>query len=288
MKIKSILALLRPHQWIKNAFVFPSLFFTPERVSVESVIAVSLGFVCFCAISSAVYIVNDFADRESDRQHPEKCTRPLAADTVSVATALPLAAVLGAAAMIGAYALSPGFFLVVVAYLLLNLAYSYAIKHVSILDIFAIALSFILRLMGGAIIVDVQPSVWIIVCTGLLAMFLAIGKRRDDLVRILDQGHRGSLAGYNIRYLDTASGIVLGALFVAYTIYTTDREVMHNLGTEQLYLTVPFVLAGILRYLQIMVVEEKSGAPTRVVLRDTFLKVAVLGWIATFGVLIYR
>ena len=288
MTISPILTLLRPHQWVKNVFIFPPLFFTPQRVSLESVIAVSLGFACFCAISSAVYIINDFADRASDRQHPEKCMRPLAAGTVSVRTALTLALVLGAAAMVGAYALAPGFFLVVVTYLLLNLAYTFAIKHVSILDVFVIALSFILRLKGGAIIVDVQPSVWIIVCTGLLAMFLAIGKRRDDLVRILDQGHRGSLAGYNIRYLDTASGIVLGALFVAYTIYTTDTAVMHNLGTDQLYLTVPFVLAGILRYLQIMVVEEKSGAPTKVVLHDTFLKVTILGWIATFGLLIYR
>ncbi|MHA1599969.1 MAG: UbiA prenyltransferase family protein, partial [Alphaproteobacteria bacterium] len=196
--------------------------------------------------------------------------------------------VLGIAALAGAYTLSVGFFIIVVAYLLLNVAYCFAIKHVSILDVFAIAVSFILRVKGGAVIIDVEPSVWIIICTGLLAMFLAIGKRRDDLVRVLDKGHRASLAGYSIQFLDTATTIVLGALFVAYTIYTTNTQVMEHLGTEQLYLTVPFVLAGILRYLQIMVVEERSGTPTKIVLRDRFLITTIIGWIVTFGILIYQ
>src|SRR5262249_44721661 len=156
-----------------------------------------------------------------------------------------------------------------------------------IVDVMVIALGFVLRVYAGGALVAVRPTVWIIACTMLLALFLALAKHRDDLVRGLAGEHRASLAGYNIRFLDTSIAIVLAALLVSYLLYTTAPENIARYHTDQLYVTAPFVVAGVLRYLQITLVEEGSGSPTQVLLTDRFLLVAVIGWIATFGWLIY-
>lgn len=287
MRQPAALALLRPHQWIKNLFVAAPLFFTPSELSAESVLRVLLGIACFCALSSAVYILNDYADREADRRHPEKCHRPLAAGTVSVKAAFSLMAALFVVGTSVAFMLSPTFALLALLYCGLNLGYSLGLKHFAIIDVMIIAFGFILRVEGGARLIDVVPSAWIVIATGLLALFLAIAKRRDDLVRSLGQDHRRSLDGYNKPFLDTALAVVLGALLVAYMVYTTDQAVMERLGTSKLFYTAPFVVAGILRYLQITLVEERSGSPTKIVLTDRFLIVTVLGWALVFGALIY-
>ena len=282
-----MVSLVRVPQWIKNGFVLAPLFFTPQAVSSQTVTRVLLGMLCFCLISSCVYIINDLSDREADRSHPKKCRRPLAAGTVSTAEALILLTVLCAVGFAGAVSLSGSFALILALYFSINLAYSFGLKHRPIIDLLAISTGFVLRVDAGARLIHVEPSEWILICTGFLALFLAIAKRRDDLVKDVGTGHRPSLHGYTTQYLDVAATMVLGALLVSYAIYTTDNDVMARLGSERLYLTVPFVLAGILRYLQIALVEERSGSPTTIVLTDRFMIVTIAGWIATFAALIY-
>ncbi|MDH3918332.1 MAG: hypothetical protein OEU25_09120, partial [Rhodospirillales bacterium] len=186
-----------------------------------------------------------------------------------------------------AIALPGGVVTVIGLYLAMIAAYSFGLKRIAILDVMIIAFGFVLRVEAGAILIDVQPSAWILIITGLLALFLALAKRRDDLILRLDDEHRQSLNGYSKPFLDVAVSAVLGALLVAYLIYTTDPSVMERLGTQQIFYTAPFVVMGILRYLQIMLIEERSGSPTAILFTDPFTILTVLGWILTFGWLIY-
>ncbi len=282
-----LFVLMRPHQWVKNAFVAAPLFFTPSSLSAESALTVLIGMLCFCALSSAVYILNDALDREADRLHPDKQHRPLAAGTVALPLALGVMTALAVGGLGVASSLSMRFGGIALLYLLINALYSIKLKDVSIVDVMLVSVGFVLRVYGGAELIHVLPSVWIIICTGLLALFLALAKRRDDLVKDLDTDHRSALKGYTKPFIDTAIGIVLGGLLVSYLIYTTDPAVMGRIGSQHLYLTAPFVIAGVLRYLQITLVEERSGSPTLLALTDKFLVLTVLGWIATFAVLIY-
>lgn len=283
-----ILALLRPHQWVKNLFVAAPLFFTPQAMTWSAAVRVLLGVVVFSALASALYVLNDWRDRDADRRHPVKRLRPLASGSVREQAALALAAGLALFAVLASLLLLPRNFLsVLLAYGLLNVAYSYLLKRFSIIDVMVIAIGFVLRIFAGGMLIQVTPTVWIVACTLLLALFLALAKRRDDLVRGLDQGHRESLSGYNRQFLDTALAIVLAALLVCYLLYTTQPENMHRLGSDKLFLTAPFVIAGVLRYLQITLVDERSGSPTRLVVSDPFLVLDILGWLATFAWLIY-
>ncbi len=285
--MKAILFLIRPRQWVKNAFVAAPLFFTPEQLSVASAINVFEGFVAFCLVASAMYILNDYMDREDDRLHPTKKQRPLAAGTVAPVTAAGLCALLLAAGVGLAYALGQIFFLMVMLYAGINIAYSIWLKRVAIIDLLCVAIGFVLRVYAGSALIDVQPSVWILNCTGLLAMFIILAKRRDDLVKEVDQAHRAGLGGYNLGYLDVCVAMVLGALLVAYMMYTTDPDVGARLHTRRLYLTVPFVLAGIMRYLQITLVEKRSGSPTVIATTDPFMILSILGWMAVIVALVY-
>lgn len=285
--LRAGVGLLRPEQWLKNLFVAAPLFFTPPMLSLANVGRVTLGVTCFCLLASAVYVFNDYWDREADRLHPEKRTRPLAAGTIGVTTAFALMAVLLLGGIGLALWLSRNFAAVAGAYVLMNAAYSLGLKQIAILDVLIVALSFVLRVLGGAALIDVRPSAWILIVSGLLALFIALAKRRDDVVRSLDRAHRGALTGYNQRFLDTAVAVILGALLVTYMIYTTDRDVMAEMGTEHLVYTVVFVIAGVLRYLQITLVEERSGSPTVLVTSDPFLIAAIVLWALTFAALIY-
>ncbi len=287
MALPPLLALLRPHQWIKNAFVAAPLFFTPAAWNAASLLQIVLGVVSFCMLASAVYVLNDYLDREADRAHPSKRTRPLAAGTVSVPLALATGGLLVALGLGLAFWLTPAFGVFALVYLANNIAYSLYLKHQAILDVMSIAFGFVLRVEGGGALIDVTLSAWIVIITGLLALFLAIAKRRDDIVKKLGSDHRKALDGYSRRFLDASLSLVLGSLLVAYLIYTTDTLVMERLGTDRLYYTAPFVAFGILRYLQITMVEERSGSPTLIVLKDRPIILCVLGWILTFGWLIY-
>jgi decaprenyl-phosphate phosphoribosyltransferase len=283
-----ILALLRPHQWIKNLFVAAPLFFTPAVLSVETIARVALGCACFCALASAMYILNDWSDRQADRQHPIKRLRPLAAEKVSPTSALLLALLLGGGGFALAYAALPrAFGHVLAGYVALNFAYSLWLKRIAIVDVLVISIGFVLRVYGGGFLIGVTPTVWIVACTLLLALFLALAKRRDDIVRGIDENHRESLAGYSTSFLDTALAVVLAALLVSYLLYTTQPENMARLHSDKLFLTAPFVIAGVLRYLQITIVEHRSGSPTRLAISDRFLLLVILGWLGTFAWLIY-
>jgi 4-hydroxybenzoate polyprenyltransferase len=287
MKLKAIISLIRPRQWVKNAFVAAPLFFTPTALSLGNLQSVAGGIVSFCALASALYVLNDFADRESDRKHPKKRYRPLAAGTVSVPVAFALFLGLLAGGLGLAIVLPGGVVKLIGLYAALAIAYSLALKRIAILDVMIIAFGFVLRVEAGAVLIDVQPSAWILIMSGLLALFLALAKRRDDLSLELDGEHRQSLKGYSKPFLDVAVSAVLGALLVAYLIYTTDPAVMERLGTDQIFYTAPFVVMGILRYLQITLVEERSGSPTAILFTDPFTILTVLGWILTFGWLIH-
>ncbi len=282
-----ILTLIRPRQWIKNVFVAAPLFFTPDRLSASSAIAVIAGFVAFSLISSAVYCLNDLRDREADRQHPVKRSRPLAAGAVQPATAVLLLLLLAAAGAATAYYLVPQILGVLAAYVGLNIAYSLYLKTIAIIDVLIVAFGFVLRIEAGARVIDTEPSAWILIVTGLLALFLALAKRRDDVTRALGADHRKSLDGYSRRFLDTSIIAVISMLLVSYLIFTTDLAVMQRLGTDRLYVTAPFVIAGVMRYLQLTIVHERSGSPTDLVYRDPGLQVSIAGWLAAFVMILY-
>lgn len=283
-----LLRLARPRQWVKNAFVAAPLFFTPDALNARNIALVAAAVAVFCLLSSAIYAFNDWCDREADRLHPAKRTRPIASGEVSPGAGLALTGVLLVAAAALALAVMPPAFLTYAGgYAVLSILYSLRLKHLSVVDVMVVAIGFVLRVEGGAVAIDIVPSVWIVICTFLLALFLALAKRRDDLAKATPGTHRPALQGYNLGFVDAALGLVLAALLVSYLIYTTDTEVTRKFGTDRLYLTVPFVVAGVLRYLQIALVEERSGSPTDLALSDRFLIVAVIGWIVTFGLLIY-
>jgi 4-hydroxybenzoate polyprenyltransferase len=257
-----LVRLARPRQWVKNAFVAAPLFLTPWRIGAETLAATATAVIVFCLLSSAVYAINDWFDREADRLHPDKRHRPLASGAVSPAAGAGLAiALLAAAAALTVLLLPRLFALYAAIYFLLNIAYSLGLKRQSILDVLIVAAGFVLRVDAGAAVIDVTPSAWIVVATGLLALFLALAKRRDDLVRTLPGEHRQS--------------------FVA------ERSASGGAGADRLWLTVPFVVAGVLRYLQISLVEERSGSQNDIVLTDRFLIATVVGWVAVYGFLLY-
>lgn len=281
------LSFLRPADWVKNIFLFAPLFFTPSLFSLSAYALVLTGVVIFCAISSSIYILNDLKDRAADQLHPQKKYRLIAAGHISVRTATVVFFILSVCGLAAGVMLSREFFIILLFYYLLNLAYCFYLKRVAIIDVYCIATGFVLRVMAGAALIHVTPSIWILICVGLLALFLGLAKRRDDVVNDLDEAHRKSIRGYNLIFIDTALAMILSALFIAYTIYTTLSFVALHLTTKHFYLTVPLVLLGALRYLQITLVEKKSGSPTSLLYTDRFLLLTVLSWVILSAILIY-
>jgi decaprenyl-phosphate phosphoribosyltransferase len=282
--------LLRAHQYLKNLFIFLPLFFSLRIDEADLLAKATLAFVIFSAVSSAVYIFNDYYDVAEDRTHPAKRERPLASGRVSARVALALAAGLLMAGLAASWLLSPDMFSLLVVYVILNAAYSIGLKHIPIVDIFVIAVNFVLRIFVGGAVTHVEIYMWIIIMTFLLALFLALAKRRDDVLIFLemDQKTRRSIDGYNLVFIDSAMMAMAAVTIVAYIMYTVSHDVIVKFGTDKLYLTTAFVILGILRYMQITFVEEKSGSPTEILLKDRFIQLAILGWIGSFGILIYR
>ncbi len=286
MKLSTLFTLIRPRQWVKNIFVFAPLFFSPTLMRDGASIDVLLTFISFCLVASGTCCFNDYRDRETDQLHPKKKLRPIAAGNVSPALALLLYAVLSGGGLALALTATRGGWIVFSYFILMSL-YTLILKRFAIIDVLTIALGFVLRIEAGAAAAQVQPTVWILVCTGMLALFIALTKRRDDLTQALDNEHRQSLGGYSAAFLDAAYIMVSTALLVSYVVFTTDAGAMIRLGSERLYLTIPFVVAGILRQLQLTMVFKKSGAPTELALTDPFLVTCTLGWIASFASLMY-
>ncbi|MCH9742873.1 MAG: decaprenyl-phosphate phosphoribosyltransferase [Proteobacteria bacterium] len=285
MKWLNVLELLRPHQWLKNLFVLAPLFFS-FHFTESNIVAALLGFVLFSLAASSIYVLNDYHDIEEDRQHPTKCNRPLASGTVSKPQAVILMLVLWGVVAVGAYALNPAFLAIVVGYVLLNVLYSFKLKHIPILDITIIAIGFVLRVFSGAILIAVTPTLWIVLVTFLLALFLALAKRRDDCLLARDGlKTRKNIDGYNLELVNAAMVLMAAVTLVSYIMYTVSPEVATRFGSEYLYLTSLFVIVGMLRYMQITFVEENSGSPTKLLLKDRFLQLTLVGWGASFGLI---
>ncbi len=287
--IKAILTLLRPHQYLKNTFIFLPLFFGLKIHHLDLLLACAYAFVAFSCVASAVYIFNDYQDREDDRQHPRKKFRPLASGMVSSRQAGILFLSLLLAGLGIAFWLDLRFFFLLTFYLVLNLAYSVRLKHIALVDVSIIASGFVLRLLAGHFASGVDLSLWIVIMTFLLALFLALAKRRDDVIIFLESGTRARkvIDGYNLPLLDAAMVMMATTTVVCYIMYTVSPEVVHRVGSDRLYLTTIFVIMSILRYMQITFVEKRSGSPTEILIHDRLFQALLLAWLATFGVIIY-
>lgn len=283
-----ILKLIRPHQYIKNLFIIAPLFFAGAITDQQALIASLLAFVFFSISASAIYVLNDLKDVNEDRLHPVKCDRPIASGRISIPQAWIIFTGLLALGLLGAYWLSEMLFYIVLLYVMLNVLYSFGLKHISIVDIAIIAFGFVLRILAGSAVIQIPPSMWIILMTFLLALFLALAKRRDDVL-LATQGKqtRKNIDGYNLEFVNAAMVIMSSVVTVSYIFYTISDEVQMRLQTEYLYLTVIFVILGIMRYMQITFVENNSGSPTKIVLKDRFLQITIVLWAAAFGAIIY-
>jgi len=264
-------------------------FFAGVLFDAVNVKILALGFICFSMIASAIYIINDYRDIEADRNHPDKRTRPLAAGTVSIPVAFVMIFLLVGAGLSLAYFLELNFFLIVTLYLVINIAYSQGLKNISILDILIVASGFLLRTIAGGLIIDVAVSKWLLIMVFLLALFMALAKRLDDLLISERDGKqsRKSVEHYNLNFIYSGITMIAGIILVSYIMYTISDDVMQRLQSEHLYLTSIFVIAGILRYLQITLVEQRSGSPTKIFLTDKFIIGTVLGWAVSFFIIIY-
>lgn len=283
--MKNIVALLRPHQWIKNIFVFAPMFFSLNFTAGAFIHAV-YAFVIFSMAAGAIYILNDYHDVAEDRLHPTKCQRPIASGKVSEKTALTLFFVLIFTAPALSYLISLKMTLALVIYIILNILYTYKLKHIPILDISIIAFGFVLRIFAGAYASRTPVSSWIILVTFQLALFLALAKRRDDVLLAAEgKKTRRNIDGYNAEMINAAMVFMAGVTTVSYLMYSMSADVIQRFGSNKIYLTSFFVIVGILRYMQITFVEEKSGSPTMIVYKDTFLKLILLGWLASFLVI---
>ncbi len=281
--------LLRIKDWAKNLFLFIPLFFAGEFTNTDKIIQLFWGFLSFSFISSSIYIINDYMDIEDDRKHPVKKNRPLASGAVKKSIALVIFSVLLIAGFLMAWWIRDKFLFVLAAYFLLNLGYSFGLKAIPVLDILILSAGFILRIKAGSIITYTALSEWIIIMVFLLALFMAIGKRRDDVLLKLSSGTemRKSVKGYNLEFLNVLLGLVCGVIIVAYLMYTMSVETIERLGSHRLYYTCLFVIAGIMRYLQIIFVSADSGSPTKILYKDLFIKIVLLLWIASFAGIIY-
>ncbi len=287
--MKDIITLIRPHQYVKNLFIFLPLFFAGLIAEVELLCEALAAFVAFSLSASAIYIVNDYRDIAEDRLHPKKMLRPLASGTVRKTTAIAVMLLLFVLGLSLMAALSLTALGVLLGYIALNIGYSFFLKHISIVDVIIIAIGFVLRLFVGSTVTAIPLSMWIVSMTFLLALFLALAKRRDDLLIFLNTGEktRKVIDGYNLSFIDGAMAIMAAVVIMAYILYTTSSSIVQSLNSEYLYLTTLFVVVGIMRYFQVTLVEHDSASPTKVVLKDRFLQLTIIAWVMAFVWIIY-
>lgn len=287
-----IFKLIRVRQWVKNLFVFLPLIFGGKLLSLTDVWLGLAAFISFSLAASSIYVLNDIVDRDTDRKHPVKCRRPIASGRVPVALAGGIATVLAAFALSCCrwfFPLSSGVLLIVGGYIALNIVYSLWLKHFAIIDVMVIAIGFVLRVMAGGAACDIRVSPWLTVMVFMLTLFIAFAKRRDDLVKISDgkKVTRRSVAGYTLGFIDQTMSLLASAMIVAYIIYTLQPDVEERFSSQHVYLTTLFVIAGILRYMQIAIVKKDSGQPTEKIYTDPFLAGCVVCWILSFIFIIY-
>lgn len=290
--MKEIIRLIRPHQWIKNLVVLFPIFFGGALGHLESLYEGCITMIAFSFIASSIYCLNDIIDVEDDRRHPKKCNRPLASGRVSIAQGYAIMIVMVILSMVSLLFLpnkcieTSG---VVGFYWVLNVAYCLFLKQHAIIDVCIVAFGFVLRILAGGIATDIRLSKWIVLMTFLLMLFLSFAKRRDDVLRMNETGEapRKNTIRYNLTFINQAITITASVTLVCYIMYTVSPETIANFHTENLYLTSVFVLLGLLRYIQLAVVDKKSGDPTKVILHDRFIQCIVLGFGLTFFIIIY-
>lgn len=294
MNIRPLCRLIRPQQWIKNGFVFLPIFFGRSLFDAQVWVDAVITFLAFCAISSAVYCMNDIRDVESDRCHPRKCKRPVAAGEVSVPQAWITFAILvlvssGLAWFCLERVAGLCVCLILLTYLVINIAYTLGLKNVSILDVFIISLGFVLRLAAGGVAENIPLTPWIVLMTFLLTLFLAFAKRRDDVILLEQSGQlpRASVKNYNLQFMDATLGILASVTIVCYIMFCVSPEVVTRIGSDYVYVSSIFVIAGILRYLQIAIVNKGSGSPTEALIHDRFLLICIVLWVVFFFLILY-
>lgn len=285
----AILSLMRPLQWMKNVFVFAPLFFTGRILDVPLLLHTAVVFAAFCMAASSIYCLNDARDAGADRLHPKKCRRPIASGALSPATGYATMAALMAGGLMLSAAEGLWPLACVALYLAINVGYCLRLKQYAIVDVTLIALGFVLRVIGGGVTTGTWVSEWLVLMTFLLTLLLALAKRNDDY-RIYQQTGlepRKSITGYNREFIGEVVSIVAAVTLVCYIMYTMSPDVIQRMGTRYVYLTSFWVLTGLLRYLQNMTVFGRSGSPTKAMVKDRFLQLCVVGWVASFAVIIY-
>jgi len=287
--IRNTIKMLRPSHYIKNLSVFLPLFFSVQINDLTLLLNNSLSFICFCLISSSVYIFNDIKDIDEDKIHPVNKTRPIASGLISVPFAYTLDFTLSIGTLIFSYLINQNLFFVLLVYKLINILYTLVLKNVAILDILILSLGVVLRLYAGSATTNVELTVWIIILTFLLSMLLALGKRRNDVLYLEKEGIqlRNAIKGYNLLFLNYSMILISAVIIVAYILYSVSPETCLRLGTNKLFVTAFWVLAGILRYLQLLFVLEKNVNPIRLFLKDHSLKLILLAWVLNFLFFLY-
>jgi 4-hydroxybenzoate polyprenyltransferase len=286
--LRTIVVSMRPRQWVKNLFVLAGLVFA-QRLFTESAWTALAAFAVFCALSGAIYLLNDVADRERDRLDPRKRERPIAAGRLPVGVAIAVAAALLAGGLVASALLSRPFLAAALAYVVLLVAYSAWLKHVVIVDVIVVASGFVLRAVAGAVVIDVAISGWLLICTIQLALFLALGKRRYEYLALDKDAvrHRPILAEYSPALLDQMIAVVTASTVTAYALYTMSPETVAKFHTSLLPATLPFVLYGIFRYLYLLYRRQLGGNPSELLLNDRALLITALSWICAVLLIIY-
>ena len=289
LALGSLLEALRPAQWVKNGFVFAALIFSRNLLTADRTLRVACAAGLFCLMASALYLLNDVMDAAEDRQHPTKRLRPIASNRISAPTALWVAAFLAITALAAAWVLDVQFLICLTVYGSINVLYSLVLKHIMLLDLFVIAAGFVCRVVAGGVVIHVEISPWLVVCTTLLALFLALTKRRHELVLLGSSAsnHRSSLAHYSPYFLDQLIGIVTASTLMSYALYTLSSDATKKFPGKRLELTIPFVLFGIFRYLYLVHRASEGGNPTRLLLTDRVLLMVVVLWAAAVVLIIY-
>ena len=287
--IKAIMQSMRPHQWTKNFFVYAALIFSQNILNLPLLLKTTIAFSAFCLISSALYIFNDLKDLEEDKLHPLKSKRPIASGKIKKSTAILMIVVLGLLGFSSALTLNKNYFIIILVYFLIQMAYSIKLKHIVILDVFVVALGFLIRVVAGGLAIEVSLSSWLLICTILLALFLALSKRRHELVLLEDvaSDHRPILEEYSPYLLDQMIAVVTASTVIAYCLYTISEETVTKFGTTNLIFTVPFVLYGIFRYLYLIHQRSEGGSPEALIIKDKPLLIDIFLWIATAVIILY-
>jgi len=286
--MKNYLNLIRFDQYLKNLFVFAPLFFGREFLYFELLLKVFLTFLCFCIASSGIYILNDLFDIEEDKAHPEKSKRPIASGKIKTQLAIYIMVILIITSLFFSFLLSVNLFFIIATYILLNFLYSKWLKHIAILDINIIAIGFVLRLLAGTAVTEIILSIWILLMTYLLALFLGIAKRRTDVVLAQDGLKiRKNVEGYNLVFIDTILGILSSMIIVCYIFYCISPDVQKHYNSSLLYASIIFVINGIFRYLKLALVDQSTYSPTRIVLKDRFIQIMIICWIFLLSYLLY-